>query len=212
MTIAPLFPTLLSIVEVDKKFNSIGQEFEKCDIVERRNDFEGLKGYESKNQYLLDEEKFSEFQNYIVQSAEQYVKDILCYQNVELFMTQSWLNISHKGQKHTRHFHSNSFISGVFYWQDNITPITFVKTPIESWNGDLNPGYDYEMFNRFPDANPIREISVPKNNLILFESKLLHEVNENRSDIPRYSLAFNLFPKSLGEDKMLNRLKVFKDK
>ena len=209
MAITGLFPTSISTIDVNRRFHSIGQELEKCDIADNG---PGKYGSQSENTYILDDEKYSEFQKYIIQAAEQYARDILCYEDTELFMTQSWVNVAHKGQEFDRHHHANSFISGVYYWQDDITPLTFVKTPIELWIGQICPNYNPEKFDMYPDGNPIREWPVRKNQMVLFESSLIHQVGENKSDVPRYSLAFNLFPKTLGDKRLLNELKVFKDK
>lgn len=206
MTITGLFPTHVSTIDVNKRFHSIGQEFEKCVMLENE---DTSRGSQSENTYILDDEKYSEFQNYIIRAANQYAKDIMCWDNTEFFMTQSWVNVSSKGEEHARHYHSNSLISGVFYWQDNISPIAFVKA---EWDKKLVPQYNHEAFDRFPDANPIRQFTVKKNQMLLFESSLMHQVLPNTSDVPRYSLAFNLFPKTLGEDRVLNKLKVFRDK
>ncbi|NBW20813.1 MAG: hypothetical protein EBR82_73905, partial [Caulobacteraceae bacterium] len=39
--------------------------------------------------------------------------------NVNLKITQSWVNFSESGQYHHKHAHPNSFVSGVYYLQTN---------------------------------------------------------------------------------------------
>ena len=219
MKIAPLFPTPVAIIEVDKKFSTIGKELQKVALKKEETNVigdvtgeailkEGLDawGHISESNYVLDQENFADFQNYVLDCCETFIRDVLCYNPVELFMTQSWVSVKKPGQKHTQHTHANSLISGVFYWHEDITPIIFSKTT--TGTKQLDPGYNFEMLDNIPEARPVREISVPKNHLILFESTLMHEVPQNKNNKPRYSLSFNTFPKSIGHEDTLTKLKV----
>ena len=61
--------------------------------------------------------------------------------NVNLKITQSWVNFSDPGQYHHKHAHPNSFVSGVYYLQTNPDDrITFTKTNISRSNSQQTTG------------------------------------------------------------------------
>ena len=45
----------------------------------------------------------------------------------ELKLNQSWVNITAPGQSHHRHWHTNSMYSGVVFWCDHTSKITFIN-------------------------------------------------------------------------------------
>ena len=108
--------------------------------------------------------------------------------NIELKITQSWLNVTNKNQFHHRHNHVNSFLSGVFYIQtgpddkiefhrDGYSQVAI--TQIKAVTIFNSPGYFY----------PVKE-----NMLIMFPSSMVHEVPKVLHDKQRISLSFDTFP------------------
>jgi uncharacterized protein (TIGR02466 family) len=221
LKVAGLFPTPIAVIEMDEKFHSIGKELQKIKIKKESDELTSLGniqgnalqrggldswGHISDTNYVLNDPKFDEFRNSIISHCEEFVSEVLCYNRLDLVMTQSWISIKRPGQRHNQHSHANSLISGVFYWHEDITPILFTKPSLGQ--KQLDPGYNYEKLDTVLEARPIREISVPRNHLVLFESTLLHEVPENNNKKDRYSLAFNTFPKSIGFEDTLTRLET----
>ena len=119
--------------------------------------------------------------------------------DVNLKITQSWINYTKKGQSHHRHKHPNSFVSGVYYIEtsdsDSIyfyndrTPMIEVKS--RHW-GLLN--------------SKIWCFPAKKGNLVLFPSSLEHSVSTVTTEKTRISLSFNTFPGKLGDDVDLTEL------
>ena len=107
--------------------------------------------------------------------------------DVQPYITQSWLNYTKEKEYHHKHFHYNSFLSGVLYIdvdQDNdkiafhnesqsllyLTPKEHNPFNCETWTFDLKPGM-----------------------VIIFPSYLYHSVETKVGTNVRTSLAFNSF-------------------
>lgn len=122
--------------------------------------------------------------------------------NVNLKITQSWVNFSESGQYHHKHAHPNSFVSGVYYLQTNPDDRIYfykdqyqqIKFPTDNWNAYNSESWWFEA-------------EVGK--LILFPSSLTHMVPTVRGDVTRISLSFNTFPVGMvGEEMDLTGLKL----
>ena len=134
-----------------------------------------------------------------------YVKEVLNpEEELDSYITQSWLNITKPGEFHHEHAHPNSIISGVFYIStekdDNITfidPNTKIKEFLKFGQKEFNP------FN-----SGIWRIPSVINELILFPSWLSHCVDKNKkATTDRVSISFNTFVKgSLGKREELTKL------
>ena len=115
--------------------------------------------------------------------------------NVDLYITESWLNYNNKDEGHHTHYHDNSYLSGVFYFNtlsnDNII---FLKNKVETFNIETE---NYNLYNSSDWKYPIKD-----NQLIIFPSYLRHEVKKNTENKTRISLAFNIFLK--GEISKIN--------
>jgi len=136
---------------------------------------------------ILDHPVFVEINDLIQHAINQYAHDIMKWDNVELYVTQSWININPKGTEHHSHYHPNSVISGVFYLQtvtddsivfrnDNCSlPFEFDRTEYNIWNSN------------------IWRIPVSTNEIVIFPSSLWHSVDTHDDDVDRISIAFNVF-------------------
>lgn len=104
--------------------------------------------------------------------------------NTRFSITQSWLNVTTKGQWHHRHHHQNSIISGVYYaeadGEDRImfhrSGVTVLQFPPTSWN---------------PYNSDSWWLPVSTGDLLLFPSTLEHSVPNVQTDTRRVSLSFN---------------------
>ena len=69
--------------------------------------------------YILEQPIFKDLKNIFEQHLEEYLKKVICpvETNIEIYITQSWLNYTGINQYHHEHSHDNSFLSGVFYFK-----------------------------------------------------------------------------------------------
>lgn len=200
--IEALFPTPLGIFEVDsydnKNFNKFFQKYENELIKNVGNKF-------SKETFILRKPEFKELENLLLNNVAQYMKSLFGdIQNVSLYITQSWLNITKGEGHHHLHNHSNSFLSCVFYYDENTKDeeITFHKMD-NFFNLQLNPAISNLM-----NAERI-SIPVKYKNLVIFPSYLYHSVEKLENRNTRKSLAFNVYLKGqLGSSEGLNYLEL----
>ena len=69
----------------------------------------------SKNTYIFDT-KLKNLKEFCEHHIKIYVKEIInSKEELDFYITQSWLNINKPGESHDKHWHPNSIISGVFY-------------------------------------------------------------------------------------------------
>tara|TARA_B100000427_G_scaffold278696_1_gene248566 strand:- start:497 stop:1144 length:648 start_codon:yes stop_codon:yes gene_type:complete len=108
--------------------------------------------------------------------------------NIDIYMTQSWMNIIEKGEHHPRHTHSNSIISGVLYLQT-------VEGDKISFQKPLPPEIQIETNNHTKYNSPEWSIPVKNMDLLLFCSTLSHQVPLKMHEGTRMSLSFNTFVK-----------------
>ena len=91
----------------------------------------------SNNNYIFNT-KLKKIKQFCEEHIKIYVKEVINPKNeIDFYITQSWLNITKPQESHHPHFHTNSIISGVFYISteedDNITfldPAIKVREPI----------------------------------------------------------------------------------
>ena len=141
----------------------------------------------STNTYILNEEYMADAKNYFSEQINIFAHDILLIKpTLKFYITQSWLNINKTNTSHHKHFHRNSFISGIYYLTDG-PPVTFYKKNDIMQNFD----FDFKEFNQFNMESV--EAEIKKGRLILFPSILEHEVKKNLNNDTRISLSFNTF-------------------
>ena len=165
-------------------------------------------GEKSKNTYILDSEECKDFKNYILSLSLKFGQT-LGYPYKEYKLSQSWLSWKAPGQQHIKHTHSNSIISGVFYYghfEDNTPSIEFHKTdPVHGLI--INPKSPIPNQHN-PFTQSTYQLTTSPGMVTLFPSSLVHSVPLNTTKEIRKSLAFNIVPKEgFGEEKSLNRLK-----
>ena len=69
----------------------------------------------TKNHYIFNS-KLKKIKQFCEQQIKQYVEQVICpKEELDFYITQSWLNITKPGKYHHNHSHANSIISGVFY-------------------------------------------------------------------------------------------------
>ena len=201
-TIRGVFPTPVYKVERDLSITpSEEKEIEK--IIK-----EGMqknKGNVSSQNFYIFNSKFKEIKQFCEEQIQIYVEQIIFpKEDLDFYITQSWLNITNPGGFHHIHSHQNSIISGVFYIStEENDKITFE-----------DPNYRIKQLIKFEskEYNVWNSSSwhVPSiiNELILFPSWLEHSVEPNeKATTDRISIAFNTFVRgNLGKPKELSGL------
>ncbi len=157
----------------------------------------------TKDNYILNRKEFKNIKKFIDQCCKDYLEKILCPKNnIELYITQSWLNYTEENQYHHQHSHPNSVISGVLYFDCNkendkikfTNPIGYQQIKLEIdkyniWNSDTW---------WFP---------VETGELVMFPSSTTHQVDTKKGNNTRISLAFNTFYKgTIGSNSNLTEL------
>ena len=98
-------------------------------------------------------------------------------------MTTSWLTAIEPDETPVMHRHTNSWFSGVYYFQDSPYSGLEFKNPIER---------DIDLVTKGSLLN--WRLQPKKNMLIIFPSYLHHKIEKNTFDEVRHSLAFNVMP------------------
>jgi uncharacterized protein (TIGR02466 family) len=142
----------------------------------------------TEEQRLFDHEIFNNLKTIILSEVFEYSKQSgLPAQDFQI--SNSWALIASEGQGSGGfHYHSNSYISGVFYLTEG-ADIEFYNDSLESLSFKPMISENKETYNKHH-----YKISPRKNLLLLFPSNLYHRVLTN-TRIIRYSLPFNIIPK-----------------
>ena len=201
-SIQGIFPCPIYLAKRDSVLDST-EEKEIEDIVK-----EGMyrnQGNSTSNNSDIFNGKFKKLKQFCEQQLKIYVEQVIVpKEEIDFYITQSWLNITKPGEFHHDHNHQNSIISGVFYISteedDNITfsdPNAKLRELIKFEQKEFNPFNSSTWF--FPSIT---------NELMLFPSWLSHgvEVNE-KATTDRISLSFNTFVRgTLGSREDLTEL------
>lgn len=162
----------------------------------------------SNDRNILRKEGYKTIKQAIFKAFSEYIK-ALGIIDTDFYIKSSWIALTKSEGSAARHFHANSFISGVYYI--DVNPLS----------GDLILHNDTGRPSAFPattllfktiDASfhPLNGIAYrlqPKNNtIVLFPSDLSHTILPNKSHENRVSLAFDIFPCGFihGLDESLN--------
>lgn len=190
MALEYIFPTTVLREHIGRSLSST--ELSSIDDIATRLN-KNKYNFISEDSYLFNNYKaLGDIKAFCLECANRYLQNVINPKNdVRIYITQSWLNVTKKGQTHHRHNHANSLLSGVFYvnadpksdkiWfhkeeynQISIQPAEFNASNSSSWWFPVNTG-----------------------EVILFPSRLTHDIETVTSDIPRVSIAFNTFVKGV---------------
>lgn len=198
MKIFNLFPTPVGKYTLNREFKE--SELKFFNEAERR---PNIGNETSVNSDVLNESPLIELHSFLYACANNYFQEVYKPdEKIELYITQSWLNYTSKGQYHHKHRHPNSFISGVFYINavDNSDRIYFFNNE------------DYKQIDIFPTEFNVYNsdswwLEAVTGVLYLFPSSLMHEVYIVNTDTTRISLSFNTFIRgTLGASESLRQV------
>jgi uncharacterized protein (TIGR02466 family) len=151
-------------------------------------------GFQSLNTYLLHEDECSPLAEFIIETATGFAIDIMNYDVDALQITQAWLSVKPPNHGHANHYHANSFISGVFYWEDSPDSLFFYKSSGVHNTNRLDIPKKEHLASDNPFAWENFALNIKKNTLVLFPSYLTHSVSCNSTMKDRKSLSFNMLP------------------
>ena len=202
MQIQPIFPTPVGFLQMDKALNKKILEFIKIKQLKFIKNPAG--NSISSDVYILDNDELSDIKKVLTDSVNEYFKEIVNPgKDVELYITNSWINVNKNGESHHPHKHPNSIVSAILYIDTcEGDTISFIKEHQDLFGNFKYTGthatmwYSAECFG-----------SVVVNTLIMFPSTLPHQVNPrpNTCTGTRISLAFNTWFKGemdLGVDSL----------
>jgi len=187
-----LFPTPVAIYKLDRELTE-----EELVFIKGQETRPNTGNATSIDNTILRNQSMTKLRDFIESNVSEYFKTVYSPKhNVNLRITQSWINYTDPGQYHHKHAHPNSFVSGVFYPQANrkTDKIYFyrdgfqqIKFPPSDWNLWNSDSWWFE---------------VGTGDLILFPSSLIHMVETVKGEDTRISLSFNTFPVGLVGDEM----------
>ena len=200
MNILDLFPVPVGQAELGRSLTEDEMNF----IHEMKNDLRdnNTSNRITWNQYVLDEEPLKQLKHDLEFFVRKYFHHVWQPESddVDVYITCSWLTWTDKGDHHHTHSHPNSFISGTFYVSAGPEDAVFFP------NDRISPrpsnilipyGDNVNMYNCADFAEPTRT-----NQIKLFPSELQHYVRSKNDDHLRICLAFNTWIKGMIGEKM----------
>jgi uncharacterized protein (TIGR02466 family) len=147
----------------------------------------------SKNHKILDLDEFKDLKYQLLERTRYYFYNIMgSSTKFQIDITDSWLNRSTSSNRHQRHYHRDSIISGVvFLSADSNHGGKLV------FHSDRRFWIDFKVL---PENQTIWNMtewleSPNVGQILIFPSWLDHEVEEYTSSTPRISLAWNTWVK-----------------
>lgn len=190
-----LFPSTIFIGKINPKNKEEIQE----DIIQKFENANDNISLTKSN--LIDNNIYQNLSDNILLLCYEYFQS-LNYKNIKPRITCMWGVCINKDTNLYKHRHSNSFVSGVWYPFDTKVGLNFYK---DDGNNFILPDRDdYNILNSSEQK------FIPfENACFLFPSSLLHDTDINKSEIPRYSISFNIFVTgNLGTHETLNYLQL----
>jgi len=197
-----LFPTPIYTTKINRGFTKQELNFVK---EQEKHSSKNQGNINTKDNYILNKKEFKNIKKFLNDCCKDYIKTIICPKNnVELYITQSWLNYTKENEYHHKHNHGNSIVSGVLYFNankdnDNIT--FFNKENYEQ----ILPEIDESKYNVWNSQSWWLPVETGK--LMMFPSSTKHQVDNKKGYNIRVSLAFNTFYKgTIGSNSKLTEL------
>ena len=154
-------------------------------------------GLMSNDKHVLHQKQLSSIKNQIDKHIHTYKNNILQVANdIELYITNSWLMKHDKGHYAHEHSHANSIISGIYYIEvPKMSGNLIFHKASNNISNVMSPviALKYKKYNDYNSEE--YAVKVKNNLLVLFPSNLRHSVPVSLSENPRYCIAFNTFLK-----------------
>lgn len=159
----------------------------------------------TKDTYILNRKEFKNIKIFLEKHCKKYLDTVICpADEVELYITQSWLNYTEANQYHHKHEHPNSVVSGVFYLDADKENDRIMFSSSRGYQL-MKPKVNHTQYNSWNSETwwyPVKT-----GDLYMFPSSTTHQVETKKGDNTRISLAFNTFYKGkIGSLKTLTEL------
>ena len=151
-----------------------------------RNNIHSDKCYLSESVKILENKKLKKEKEIFLKAIKEYLKLLGYTQNFKIL--NSWSTKIKPDYQSQLHVHTNTWISGVYYTQ-NDSSIRFIKNWANSsfFNLEFNNSTNIYSATKW-------DLKVKKNTLLIFPSELQHKIQKNILKGNRYSIAFNVLP------------------
>ncbi len=171
-----LFPTLIYDVECSYLIDDVLDELNK---VKWRHDWANI----NDTVFTLDNNKT------LVKKIENVVNETLSEikYTVPLKMSTSWFTRIPPGDVGRNHYHTNSFYSGIFYFQDHNSNLVVSKQQPQ-----IHVPFKTKDFGLVSSGDV--GLKADKGHMILIPGDIRHWVEQNTNNIDRHSLAMNFMP------------------
>ena len=139
-------------------------------------------GWQSNDFHLNDceNEELLKLGQIVELKAQEAAVELGIKPNMQVFMSNFWLNLNRKGNGNMRHMHPTSFFSAAYYVQVSEHPTSMANF---WWNSFTNTS----TYATHPTINYEPKVG----RLLIFPSWLEHSVQPNANDDVRISVAFN---------------------
>jgi len=197
-----IFPTPIYTTKIDRGFTKQELQFVK----EQKKHCSNNQGnINTKDNYILNRKEFKNIKKFLDKHCKEYLDTVICPKNnIELYITQSWLNYTEANQFHHKHEHPNSVVSGVFYFDSDVKNDKILFSHSRGYQ-QISPEIDKEKFNLWNSRTWF--FPVETGNLFMFPSSTTHQVETKKGNNTRISLAFNTFYKgTIGVNSELTEL------
>jgi len=187
MIVLPLFPEPIYVSKLERTLTN--KELKTIDEYKKKTT-KNLGNKFTTDSYVLEHKTLKNLKKDLTKMVIDYFDKIVCTNNsVTPYITQSWLNYTVTNQFHPSHFHTNSYVSGIFYVsaEKEFDHVKFNKsTQQQIYLSILRPN----EFNIMSWVQPVQTGDV-----LLFPAPLEHEVLPKKGTNTRISLSFNVFVK-----------------
>jgi len=197
-----IFPIPIYTTKMNRGFTKQELQFVK---EQKKHCIKNQGNINTKDNYILNRKQFKNIKKFLDKCCKDYLDTIICPKNnVELYITQSWLNYTEANQYHHRHEHPNSVVSGVLYFDSDIKNDKILFTSGKGYQ-QIKPEIDNTKWNLWNSGTWF--FSVETGNLFMFPSSTTHQVETKKGTNTRISLAFNTFYKgTVGSNSELTEL------
>ena len=200
--IQSLFPIPIGLYDLDKSF--IKSELNYFDSLELRNSLTNKISIDSN---ILTDKKMNRIEKFCNNSIKDYIKNTYdLEEDVKLYITQSWLNLTLPSEFHHRHSHPNSIVSGVLF-----IDVDEEKDKIQFYNNSLlyrGGAFHFDCISNNDFNSESWWMPSITGRLYIFPSGLQHDVPaDNTREKERVSLSFNTFlTGNIGDEIQMTKL------
>lgn len=144
---------------------------------------------------VLDKPEFHKFRTWIEEQCAIFLEHVMGeYVQDGVIVTDSWINICDKGGFAAPHYHTNSYVTALYYvnFNENHTPTYFAKTTgVQIYPNTPNLTLPQTNNTRF---NQLDQVMPNEGDLFMWPSTIIHGFKTNNED-NRITLAVNVMPK-----------------